>query len=99
MLVRLRARRPHGGPFGLVEHAKLNPRRVRRETHFAAQRIDLADHMSFGKPSDRGIARHSRDGVRVHGNHKNGESASCDGKGRFDARVSGTYYDCCKLGG
>ena len=62
-LVRLCPRRPHGGAAAAIEQLELNPGRVDRAAHEAAERIDLADQVTLRGPADGRVARHVRDGV------------------------------------
>lgn len=66
LFVGLRPRGLYGGPFAAVQHAKLDAGFVDVAGHFAAQGVDLADHMPLGDAADGRIARHLRHGVQVH---------------------------------
>ena len=65
-LVRLRSRRPHRWTAASVEQLELNARGVDGAPHEAAKRVDLADEMSLGRPSDGRVARHVGHGVTRH---------------------------------
>ena len=62
-LVRLRPRRPDRRAAAPVQQLELDRRGIDREAHQSAERIDLADEMSFRRAANRGIARHVRHGV------------------------------------
>ena len=63
LLVRLRARRPDRGSAAAIEQLELNPGRVDRAAHQAAERVDLANEMALRRAADRRVARHVRDRV------------------------------------
>ena len=65
LLVALGARRLHARTFPRIQHAELDPRRVRILTHHAPQRIDLPHHMTLGQPTNRRVAGHLPDRVEV----------------------------------
>jgi hypothetical protein len=62
LLVGLRARRPDGRPAAAVQDLELDAGRVNRQAHQAAECVDLSDEMALGRPADRRIAGHVRDG-------------------------------------
>ena len=62
LLVGLRPRRPDRRPAAPVEHLELDPGRVDRQAHQAAERVDLADEVALGRPANRRIAGHVRHG-------------------------------------
>src|SRR4029450_1047260 len=52
LLVGLRPRGPDGGTSTSIQEFELNPRRVNCLAHQAAERIDLANEVSFGGAAD-----------------------------------------------
>ena len=62
-LVALGAGGLYGRTTACVECLFLKRGKVCIKPHFAAQGIQFKYKMAFGKAADRGIARHSRDGV------------------------------------
>ena len=62
-LVGLRARRPDGRAPAAIEQLELDARRVNREAHQPAQRIDLANEVALRRSADSRIARHVGDGA------------------------------------
>src|SRR5207249_4190746 len=62
-LVRLGAWRPDRRAAAAVEQLELDPRRVDREPHQTAQRVDLANEMAIRRSADRRIAGHVGDGA------------------------------------
>ena len=63
-LVGLCARRPDRRAPAPVEQLELNARGVDRQSHEAAERVDLTNEMSLCGAADRRIARHQRHGLR-----------------------------------
>ena len=59
--VGLRARRPDGRSAASVEQLELDPCRVDREPHQAAERVDLANEVPLRRAAHRGVAGHVRD--------------------------------------
>ncbi len=70
VLIRLRPRRLHRRPLAAVKHAKLNPRRINRQAHQPAQRINFPNHLPLGQPANGRVAAHAANGQRVHGDHR-----------------------------
>ena len=73
-LVALSARRPHRGPAATVQHLELDARAVGDDAHDAAERVDLAHHVTLRDPADRGVARHLRRVLEVHGEERRVET-------------------------
>ena len=91
--VALGARAPHGGTFRAVEHAELYGAGI---CHFAcasAQRIYLADNLSFGNAADGRVATHLRYLVHIHRNHAGFRAHPCRSLRCFTARVACANHD------
>jgi hypothetical protein len=93
LLVALRARRPHARALLGVEHPKLQARKVRRPTHFAAQRINLPDQMTLRQPTDGRIAGHLPDGIAVNGQQEGLASHAGRSQSGLNARMTGPDDD------
>ncbi len=92
-LVRLCPRRPHRRSAASIEQLELNAGGVDRPAHEPAQRVDLANEMAFGRPSDRGVARHVRHGVGRQRAEANLRTDARRGVRRLTARVPGPDHD------
>ena len=57
---------PHGWSLGAVEHAELDGGGICHLSHLTAQRVNLADYLSFGNATDGRVARHLGNLVHVH---------------------------------
>ncbi|MPN32639.1 hypothetical protein SDC9_180119 [bioreactor metagenome] len=57
-LVHLRTQGMNGGALTRIEHTHLNQRVVRRQSHLAAQRVNLAHKMTLARAADGRIAGH-----------------------------------------
>ena len=93
LLVRLRARRPHGRAATAVQQLELNAGRVDRATHQPAERVDLADKMTLCRPADRGVARHVADRLARQGAKAYMCAKARRGVRRFTARVASANHD------
>src|SRR5690606_4803121 len=62
-LVRLRARRPHRRSPAAVQQLELDAGRVCGAPHQPAERVNLANEMTFRRAADSGVARHRGDGL------------------------------------
>ncbi len=87
-LVALRARAPHAGALGGVQHAELDAGGVGVDSHLAAERVDLAHHLSLGQSADGWVARHLADGVQVHGQEQRLASHARGSQRRLDAGMA-----------
>ena len=92
-LVCLGSRRPHRGTAASIEKLELDARRVNREAHQPAQRVDLADEMSLGRAAHRRVAWHVRHRVARERTEADAATEARGGVCRFDARVAGADYD------
>lgn len=93
LLVALRPGRPHRRPAAGIQQPKLNPNRVSNLAHHPAQRVNLAHEVSLGNPPDRRIARHLRDEIDIHRNHRRLQSQSGARTRRLTAGMTGANYD------
>ena len=64
--VGLRTWTPHSRSLRLVQHSKLNGRRIGDLSHCTTKRINLADNLSFCYTAHGRIARHSRHFCHIH---------------------------------
>ena len=96
-LVRLGARRPHRGAAAAVQQLELNARRVDRPSHQSAERVDLADEMSFRRATDRRIARHVRDGLARQRAEPDARAKPRRGMRRLAPRMPGADHDHVEL--
>jgi hypothetical protein len=69
-LIGLRAGPMHGRPLAAVQQPELQPGRVDRSPHCAAERIDLADNLPLAHSADRRIAAHLADGIQAGGQQR-----------------------------
>jgi hypothetical protein len=91
-LVTLRTRRPHRGAAPLVQHLELDPGAVGHDPHHAAERVDLAHHVTLGDPADRGVARHLGGVLGIHGEERYVKPHARTRHRRFAARVAGADH-------
>jgi hypothetical protein len=63
----LSARAMHRGPFAHVEHAELDARGVDSLAHQSTQRVNLAHDLALGNATDRGIATHLANRIKIRG--------------------------------
>src|ERR1019366_5930499 len=92
-LVCLRATRANGGSLARVEEAKLDSRLVGRQSHLAAERVDLADQMALADAADRGVAGHLADMIEVQREHQGARTHPGRGERGFDTGVAGADDD------
>ena len=86
-LVRLSARRPHGGTAAAVQQLELNAGRINRPAHEAVERVDLPDQMALRRAADRRIARHQRHGLFRQRADRHVQPAPAGRPGRLNARM------------
>ena len=98
-LVGLRARRPDGGTAAAIEQLELNARRVDRNPHQSAQRVDLADEMTLRGPADCRVARHVRDRRRRQRADADGAAHRRGRPRRLHAGMAGADHDDVEVGG
>jgi hypothetical protein len=67
----------------------LDPDSIRYLAHDSAQGIDLAYQVPLRNSTNRGVARHLRDEIKVHGHHGGLEPHAGAGAGGFASRVAG----------
>jgi hypothetical protein len=87
-------------PWGLnrrppraVEQTKLDSSAVDDATHDAAERVNLADEMTFRDPANRRIARHLADEVEVQSDQPGFRAESRRGRRRLTTRMAGADHD------
>ena len=91
--IALRARRPHGGPLAAIEHPELERREVRRASHDAAERVDLARDGALRDPADRRIAGHLADRLERRGEEDHPRAEPRRGDRGLDARMTAADDD------
>ena len=74
--------------FAPVEHPVLNAAMVRRNTHLAAQGIQLPHQMSLARAADGRVTGHIAHGVQIDGKQDGVQAQPGGCQRRFDARVS-----------
>jgi len=80
----------HGWTFACVEHTELDSGGVSVESHSSAEGVYFPDHMSFGKPTDGGVAGHGSYSIKVLGQDGNVTAESGSGQSSFYSGVAGT---------
>ena len=88
--VGLRPQRVDGRSFTPVEHPVLDAAAVCRQTHFAAQHIQLPDKVTLAGAADGGIAGHIAHGIEVDGKQNGFQTQTGGSQCRLDSCVSGT---------
>ena len=85
LLIALSSRRPDGWSAAGIEKPELDSDGVGHFAHHAAQRVDLPDEVTLGDSADRRIARHLRDQIGIHRDHRGAQSEARAGPARFAA--------------
>ena len=88
--ISLRPQRVDGRSFAPVEHPVLDAAAVCRQTHFAAQCIQLPDKVTLAGAANGGVAGHIAHGIEVDGKQNGLQSQTGGSQCRLDSRVSGT---------
>jgi hypothetical protein len=91
--IALGSRRPDGGPFGAVQHAKLNGGSIGCAPHYAPQDIHLLDHDPFRNAADRRIAGHLADGLERGGDKKDAATQPSSRACSLGSGVSASNHD------
>jgi hypothetical protein len=94
--VRLRAWRLNRRPARAVEQTKLDTGSIDDATHNAAERVDLADEMSFRNAANGRIAGHLTDEVKVQSNQAGLRAESRRGRRCLAASMAGANHDYIK---
>ena len=97
--VALAAGGPDGGPAAQVEGLRLKRGKVGIAAHFAAEGVQLADQVAFGKAANRGIAGHARQGIEPRGNERGFDAHPSGGERRFAAGVAAADHNDGKIWG
>ena len=79
--------------FSCIQHAELHAGSVCRFSHFAAQRVDLADKMALCGPADRGIAGHHGNGIELDAHSERPHAKTRAGKRRFAPGMAKADHD------
>ncbi len=87
----------HRRPLAPVEQAELDGRGVGKDTHRAAQGIDLANDLPLGHPPDRRIAAHLPDRIAIERQQGRPKTHSRGRQRRLDPGMPGAYHDDVKL--
>jgi hypothetical protein len=82
ILVALRARPAHRGALRPVQHLELDARRIGRETHQPAERVDLAHHLALCQSADRGVAAHLPEARGLHRDKRHARACAERRRGR-----------------
>jgi len=83
----------HGRSAAEIEGLRLQGRRVRVASHFAAQGVQFVDEVAFGESADGGIAGHAREGVAPRGDEKGVAPHARGDERRFAPGMSAAHYD------
>ena len=78
----------HRGTLAAVEHTALQEGGVRRQPHFAAQRVDFPHQMPLGGAADGGVTGHIADPVQIDGENRRGAAQPRRRQTRLNTRVS-----------
>ena len=87
-LVGLCAQRVNRRAFAGIEHTRLEERVVDRQSHLAAQRIQLTHQMPLGCAADGGIARHERHRVQIERQKQRLKAQTRAGQARLASSVT-----------
>ena len=90
---------PYRGALAGVEHAKLDPAQVRRQSHGAAEGVDFLDQMTLADPADGGIAGHLAQGLDVVGQQQGLATHAGRGQGSFRSSMATADDDDVKAVG
>ena len=88
VFVRLGAQRLHCRALALVEHTVLQGGAVGVESHFAAERVDLAHQMPLRRAADGGVAGHKADAVQIQSEDDRIQTRAGKREGGFAPRVT-----------
>jgi len=91
--------RPNRRTFLGVQHPELQPRHVGGDAHFTTQSVDLTHQMTFRKPTNRRVAGHLGDRIKVHREEERATAKASGRKGGFDTGMAGANDDNIKLCG
>ena len=69
------------------------PTAVGQLAHDAAQRIDLSDQVPFRNSADRRVARHLRDKINIHGDHRGSQTEPGASSRRLATGMTGADND------
>ena len=92
-LVALCSRRTDARTFPSIQHSELDARGIRIEPHHSAQRVDFSDHLTFRLPTDRRVAGHLTDGIKILCKHQRFAPKTSRSTRRLDPGVTGTDHD------
>jgi len=81
----------HRRAFPEVQHLELNTRFIRAPRHFAAQGVEFADKMALAGASDRWVARHIADSVKIDRKTYSFRAQARGGKRGLDPGVPRAY--------
>jgi hypothetical protein len=82
----------HRRPLAAIEQPELDPRAIDRLTHQSTERIDLANDLAFGNPTDRWVAAHLPDRIEVPGQKCDACANTCRSGSRFCAGMPGPNH-------
>ena len=95
-LVALGTRTMHRRPLASVEQAELDRRGVGKDSHRAAQGIDLADDLTLGHAANRRITAHLAHCVAIQGEQGGAQAHPGCRQRRFEPGMPGSYHDDVK---
>jgi hypothetical protein len=93
LLVTLRARTVHRGAFAPIQEPELDRRGVGQKPHRTAERVDLADDLPLGHPSDSRVAAHLADAIAVDRQQGRAQADPRRGQAGLEARVARAEHD------
>jgi hypothetical protein len=93
LLVSLCPRCPDRWPFPGIQHTELDTGGIDILPHFAAESVDLPDDMPLCLSTDRRIAGHECDGVKIDGEEQRFAPHACRSEGSLASGVPSTDDD------
>ena len=94
--VGLRPGRLHRRPTRPVKQAKLYAGTIDHPSHYPAESVHLAYHMSLGDAADRRIARHLADQIEIEGHKSRARTEARGRRRRLTSGVARTDHDHIK---
>jgi len=93
LLVALRPGSPHRGTLLRVEHSELETAEVGRLPHLTTESVYFSGEVTFGKPSNGGIAGHLPDGVQIDGQQEGFAAHPRGSQSRFHPSMASSHHN------